>query len=184
MAVDFSALNWIEHILEGMHTSNLCLKLCLFPCAHYIQCHWCSNVHMLLLMWWGGLHGLRGQLEWSFQFHSHVNLLFIFLPPPLLTPLFWLAHPLGLAMQEIFRKYFKPLSLNITLSVLFLLNIAVPVLLFPNCRNGLDAFFIPCWSSVGHKKLERSHCAILTQPWTEFLARKSPGCSFMSWSQL
>lgn len=143
------SVHWIEHILEGMHTSNLCLKLCLFPCAHYIQCHWCLNVHMLLLMWWGGLHGLHGQLERSFQFHSHVNLLFIFLPPPLSTPLFWLAYPLGLAMQEIFRKYSKPLSLNITLSVLFLLNIAVPVLLFPNCRNGLEAFFILWWISVG-----------------------------------
>lgn len=52
-------------------------------------------------------------------------------------------------MQEIFGKYSKPLSLNITLSLVFLLNIAVPVLLSPNCLNGLEAFFILWGISFG-----------------------------------
>lgn len=185
MAVGSSALNWIECVLERTHTSSLCLKLCLFPCAH-LSSVTAFNVHMLLLMWWGGLHGPHGQLGQSFQFHSHVNLLFIS-SPSLQTPLFWLAHPLGLAMRKIFRKYSKPLSLNITLSVVFLLNIAF------QC-----SFFLTVWMdwrpslsvgglvlvSVGHKNLGRSHYAVCPDTaLTEFLARKSPGCSFMSWSQ-
>lgn len=66
-------------------------------------------------------------------------------------------------MQKIFRKYSKPLSLNITLSVVFLLNIAF------QC-----SFFLTVWMdwrpslsvgglvlvSVGHKNLGRSHCAV------------------------
>lgn len=161
MAVDSSALNWIECVLEGHTPAVSVLNSASFPVPIY-PASLPLNVHMLLLMWWGELHGSHGQLGQSFQFHSHVNLLFIS-SPPLLTPLFWLAHPLGLAMQKIFRKYSKPLSLNITLSVVFLLNIAF------QC-----SFFLTVWMdwrpslsvgglvlvSVGHKNLGRSHCAV------------------------